>query len=110
MKKIFSIVTVLLIIFSVACFANITDPGAYDPGTTTPTEILGIGNKIVGAFQVFGTIFAVGTLALIGIRIMIASPSEKADLKGRLTPYIVGAVMLFSIVNLLQIIYEIVGP
>ena len=80
----------------------------YDPhGGTVPSELTGIGNAIIGIFQVIGTIFAVAMLLWLGIRLMVASPSERADIKSRAVPYVVGAVMLFSIVNLLKIVYDI---
>ena len=80
----------------------------YNPsGGEVPGELTGIGNAIIGIFQVIGTIFAVAMLLWLGIRLMVASPSERADIKSRAVPYVVGAVMLFSIVNLLKIVYDI---
>lgn len=80
----------------------------YNPsGGQVPSELASIGGKIIGVFQVIGTIFAIAMLLWLGIRLMVASPSERADIKSRAVPYIVGAVMLFSIVNLLKIVYDI---
>lgn len=75
---------------------NYTDPGGEG-------EIRNIGSNIIFAFQAVGAFFATGILAYVGIQYMIASPSEKADIKGRMVPYIVGAMMVFSMTAILQI-------
>lgn len=109
MKKMLIIVlcvTLCIVFTSITVFA-IPDVDLYKPSSDMPNEITNIGNRIIGVVQFVGTIFAVAMLVWLGIRLMLASPSERADIKSRAVPYIVGAVMLFSIVNLLKIVYDI---
>ncbi len=104
--KIMIIMAVIVLIFSLTCFA--TPPGMPTPGTAAAEGKMGtIGNKVIGSIQVVGTIISVAVLIFVGIKFMLASPSEKANLKGSLVPYVVGAVILFSAANLVQIIYDI---
>ena len=114
MKKMLMIIlciTFCIVLSSTAVLAINTDlynPDPYNPsGGEIPTPLINIGNTIIGIFQVVGTIFAIAMLLWLGIRLMVASPSERADIKSRAVPYVVGAVMLFSIVNLLKIVYDI---
>jgi len=117
---ILTIVT-LMLSFSLVAFAGEITPqgntpsiGAFNPGDYIPNgddnnKVLEIGNKIIGVFQVVGSIVAVAALIFMGIKLMLASPGERASVKSHTVPYIVGAVMLFSIVNLLKIVSEIMS-
>ena len=44
---------------------------------------------------------------IIGIKYMLGSVEEKAQYKKSLLPYIIGAVILFASVNLVQILYNV---
>ena len=43
-------------------------------------------------------------VTILGIKYMLASPGEKADVKKQIAPLLIGAVLLFSAVNIIQII------
>ena len=60
--------------------------------------------KFCGILNTVGTIIAVGTLMIIGIRYMMAAPEEKADIKARSIPFAIGAVILFGAVNIVSLI------
>lgn len=62
------------------------------------------GRKVLGYIQVAGTLIAVGVLMFLGIKYMTASASEKADIKKSIIPYIVGAIILLSAVNIVPLI------
>ncbi len=108
MKNIFKLATILcviLIIVTVYCYAA---PKDYTGDTTTAaTQTKDLGDKITGAIQAGGIIISVAVLSYVGIRFMIASPSEKANLKGALIPYIVGAVIVFTSTTLVTIIWNL---
>ena len=55
-----------------------------------------------------GSIVSVAALILIGIKYILGSVEEKAEYKKTLKPYLIGAVMVFAITNLLGIIQGIV--
>ncbi len=111
MKKmliLFLCITFCVVLCATSVMGAGINTSLYDPnGGTVDPGISKIGNAIIGVLQVVGTIFAIAMLLFLGIRLMLASPSERADIKSRAVPYIVGAVMLFSIVNLLSIVYKI---
>ena len=75
---------------------------------TTKTEELG--NSILGLIQVIGTFASVGILMVLGIKYMVGSVEEKASYKKTMLPYLVGAIILFSAVNLTAVIYDLANP
>ena len=66
-----------------------------------------IGNRIIGAIQVIGSLVSVIAIIVIGIRYMLGSVEEKAQYKETLGPYLLGAVLVFGITNVLAIVYNI---
>lgn len=110
MKKVIKILTISIIILNLIVISVLAfNTSSYQPSGGMPDRLSTIGGRIIYVVQRVGTYFAVGVLAFIGIQYMLASPSEKADIKGHAVPYLVGAVMVFAIVNLLQIVYNIVN-
>lgn len=91
----------------------ITDPDYYKPDSPTEasgaTKLQTIGNTIVGIVQVIGTVLSVAVLAVIGIKYMVGSVEERAEYKKTLMPYIIGAVLVFGITNILGIIVKVAG-
>lgn len=67
-----------------------------------------IGNTIVGFIQVIGSAISVISLVVIGIKYVMGSVEEKAEYKQTLKPYLIGAIMLFGITNILAIIENVV--
>lgn len=77
---------------------------------TSSSSILGqIGNSIAGVIQVIGSAVAIGVLMVIGIKYMLGSVEEKAEYKKTMKPYLIGALIVFGITNLLGILIKIVG-
>ena len=64
---------------------------------------------MLGTVQVVGSIISVIALIIIGIRYMISSVEEKANLKGVLIYYIIGAVLVFATSNILSIVYKVLN-
>ena len=72
-------------------------PGGEDSG--------GIGNVIniiIGVMQVVGTGIALIVITILGIKYLLASPSEKAETKKSILPIIIGCILLFGAVNLVS--------
>ena len=88
------------------------NPEEYKPTSISSvsgaTKLGNIANKIIGAVQVIGSIISVIALILIGIKYVMGSVEEKAEYKQTLKPYLIGAIMVFGITNLLVIIQNIV--
>lgn len=103
----------IICIITTSSYAEKFDANAYKPSSTNSVENadkLGeIGNRIIGIVRVIGTGVSVIALMVIGIKYTTASVEEKAEYKKTMVPYIIGAVMLFAITNLLAIIESIVG-
>lgn len=56
-----------------------------------------------------GTITSVLALIIIGIKYMVGSVEEKAEYKKTMKPYLIGAVMVFSITNIIFVIEKLVN-
>ena len=55
-----------------------------------------------------GVILSVIILVMIGIKYMLGSVEEKADYKKSMIPYLIGALMVFSVTTLPQLIYKFI--
>ena len=88
------------------------NPEEYKPDSTNSvsgaTQLEKIGNRFIGTIQVIGAIISVVALIMIGIKYIMGSVEEKAEYKETLKPYLIGAIMLFGITNLLGIVQSIV--
>ena len=63
--------------------------------------------KILGVVQIVGSLVAVICLIVLGVKYMMGSVEEKAEYKKTLLPYFIGALMVFGITNLLNVIYKV---
>lgn len=114
MKIIISIIIFLSIIFLFhQVNANTINANDWKPKSTTVVKNAGsffeIANKIIGLIQIIGSIAAVVSLIIIGIKYILGSVEEKAEYKKTLQPYVIGAIMLFGITNILGIVVDLVG-
>ncbi len=66
-----------------------------------------MGNIIIGIVQFVGSAVSVLALIVIGIKYMMGSLEEKAQYKETMKPYIVGAILVFGISNIVGIIASI---
>lgn len=64
-------------------------------------------NNVIGLFQFAGTGIAVFVVTALGIKYMLAAPSEKADVKKNIMPIIIGCILLFGAVNIVSIILTV---
>ena len=64
-------------------------------------------SKVLGLVEVGAMGVAVGMLMYVGIKYVMASANEKADLKNSSIKYVVGAIIIFSITPIFEIIIEI---
>lgn len=120
MKKRGKILAILILLISIClisikCYATvvdpITNPDAYKPSVnekSNNTKLIEIVNSIIGAVRVLGSAVAVITLMVLGIKYMMASAGEKATYKETMGPYLIGAIMVFTIPNLLGILYDLI--
>lgn len=89
----------------------IKDPGYYEPKANSKSDNMQLierGNLVIGVIQFLGTAISVITLMTLGIRYMLASVQEKALYKETMGPYLIGAVMVFTIPNIIAILYDFI--
>jgi hypothetical protein len=89
----------------------IENPSYYEPSANTEEDnslFSTMGGKIIGTIRAIGTVISVITLMTLGIRYMMASTQDKALYKETMIPYLIGAIMLFTIPNLIGILYDLV--
>lgn len=61
-------------------------------------------NSVIGLLQYAGSGIALIVITILGIKYILASPSEKADVKKSIMPILIGCVLLFGGVNLAGIL------
>ncbi len=77
------------------------------PTPTGGTKLAKMGNNVLGYVQWFGYAIAVGMLLYIGIKYMMASANEKADLKKGSISYVIGAIIVVAASTLFGILSSI---
>ena len=109
-KSIKIIISLLLVItiISLCTISLCVDPGGFTGNVDTTKgagkAVSDMSNQIIGIIQIIGTAIAVVMLIWLAIKYISAAPSEKADIKKSATIYVVGAVLLFGAVGVLEII------
>ena len=102
MKKLSKILSIVIIVtmLSIVCtnvFAAINmDAITGDDGTEADGVITTIGNKVLSIITSVGMILAIILVAVLGIKYMMGSTSEKAEYKKSMIPYLIGAVLVFG--------------
>ena len=113
MKKFISVlmtVTMLCMMCSVALATSTTGGGKVNPSfkpSANMSEATKFANKILGFVQWAGYAIAVGMLIYVGIKYVMASANEKADLKNSLIKYVIGAVLIAGAATISQWIFAI---
>ena len=113
MRKIISVLCLFTMLFSVLInfsYAADNDPRDMsglitDMATANDMSEQGrIGkviNNVIGLLQMAGSGIALIVITILGIKYILASPSEKADVKKSIMPVIIGCILLFGAVNLM---------
>lgn len=65
--------------------------------------------KILSVIYAVAVAISVGMMLVIGIKYMTSSPDQKANLKSRAIPYLIGAVLVFGTANILNFISKMAG-
>ena len=70
---------------------------------TGKTKLEEMGSKILSAVSGIGMVTAVLIIAVLGIKYMLGSVDEKAEYKKDMIPYLIGAVLLFGITAIVNV-------
>ena len=85
---------------------------SMDPSNTTdPTansSLVGIVSRIFTIIQFAGTGLSIIAVMRLGISYMFSSIEEKAEIKKRAVPILIGSFIIVATVNILKIIQKIV--
>ncbi len=108
MKKFMSVLMTIAMLAMMCCnvvfaYSSIT-PKVEAPGGADTTA-----GTIIGAMQWFGYAIAIGMLVFIGIKYVMASANEKADLKNALIRYVIGAVLIVFAVTIAGWVFSLNG-
>jgi len=88
----------------------LTNPGHYDPGDgAKEVKLVQMGGHILGVINTVGVVVSVVVLMVVGIKYMLGSVEEKAEYKKTMSSYIIGAILLFGVTTIANILYTIAG-
>ena len=116
-KSIKMLITILIMIFCVFCisqnvFATDEDKGAFNTSTwdnasgSADSAAQNIMGTAINVIRIVATGISIIMISYIGIKYMMAAPSERADLKKSLVIFTVGAALVFASGNILAIIID----
>ena len=115
MKKTRRILIILLVLV-LSCFnvinvyatqSTVPDVNYYKPTEEeVSNEVLDVAGGIVSLLQVLGTVIAVITIMIMGIKYMAGSVEEKADYKKTMIPYLIGVFIFFSLSQIIPMLIE----
>lgn len=86
-----------------------TNPSYWEPSLSDDDELKDKAGAVLGIINTVGIVCAVIVLAVLGVKYMLGSVEEKADLKKSMIPYVIGIFLLVCATTLPNIIYNIVN-
>lgn len=107
--KILFVVLIIFFVYNATIKASSIDTNISIGKTNAINSSKEYTKKILGTVQVIGSIVSVVALCIIGMRYMISSVEEKAELKGVLLYYIIGAVLVFATTTIVSVAYNVIS-
>ena len=107
MKKVMSLLMTVAML-AMMC-STVFGFSGIEPTVTAPNGANDTASTIIGVMQWFGYAIAIGMLVFIGIKYVMASANEKADLKNALIRYVVGAVLIVFAVTIAGWVFSLNG-
>ncbi|MCR5185690.1 MAG: pilin [Clostridia bacterium] len=111
-KKTSAIILLAILVFSIS-FSNISNADwqslkdetvSGDASNEAVDKIKTTSQSVITIAQVIGVGIAVIMLVVLAMKYMISAPNERAEIKKHAVIYIIGAVVLFASVGILEII------
>ncbi|HIT70722.1 MAG TPA: TrbC/VirB2 family protein [Candidatus Scatovivens faecipullorum] len=117
MRKIIYVLTIIILFSMIFDFYSVyaddgvdsiitAMEGTSNAATATGTGVGNVINNVIGIMQVVGSGLSIIVITLLGIKYILASPGEKADVKKSIMPILIGCVLLFGAVNLIAAVEE----
>ena len=108
MKKFMLRVMPIVLVALVIVGGNVWAIDPVEPhGGTAITGITGVANNIWATVAAIVQILAVAAVIIAGVRYMFASADTKADIKQQTIILVVGAILVFAAVPILQFVQRI---
>lgn len=105
-----SIVGILLIIFILLIIPNQTDASiaGVNPddfkNIAVEEDLAGSLGDIIGIVQIVGVAVSVIACIVMGIRYVLSTTEDRADIKKKLIPFVIGAIIFFGATGILRLI------
>lgn len=116
MRKKICIAIIIGIIITIAFMSSTSiatiNPGDYKnvSGTLSGDDkISQIGGYVFNAVAVVGSGIAIISITILGIKYMVSSVEDKAQVKKKLVPFVIGAAIFFGASFVMRIIFDIVS-
>lgn len=111
MRLEFKLITMIVIFFLIitvnTCFAlEGLNPDDYKI-TQTDTDLSQNLSGVIGIVQIVGVGIAAISCVILGIRYVISTVEDRAEIKKKLIPYVIGTVLFFCATGILQMISEV---
>lgn len=106
----FAIVLTIFGNYNVQAINNPLDnPDQYNPmGVREDDQAMeDMTETVLGVINIVGIIASVVVLMIMGIKYMLGSIEEKAEYKKSMTSYVIGAILLFAVPTIANILYNI---
>ena len=115
-KKILSVFVLIIIMFATVSNAegltmdelwSDSNFASVNKGVTSTEGFVGGINTIIGLIQVAGTGILVIMITFLGLKYIMASLEEKAEIKKTALPIVIGAVLLFGALEIVKAIADV---
>ena len=108
-KKHIKLKILIIALYIVSLITNVyaMDPTSIvgnGPNYSGVSSLYSLGNTILGIIQYIGAGVAVIATLVLAMKYMYSSPDEKAEVKKKLIPFIIGGVLVFGAVTLVKLV------
>lgn len=107
-----AIINLFILSFITFSFAGELDPkeiAGDSPDLSGVTDLYTIGGQIIAIIQYIGLGVAIIATLILAMKYMYSSPDDKAEIKRKLIPFIIGGIMVFGAISLVKIVEGFVG-
>ena len=101
------IFTVIILFIAISC-CNFVHADLSSSIWGEAWSLSSAGSLIVGMIRWVGIAILIGAIILKGIKFVSAAPEGQASIKKELTLLVIGAIMLFALTTIIDIIYKAV--
>lgn len=110
-KKIWNccfIVIALILVIASKCYAiSGINPEQLKPGIKIDGGLAGQLGGVIGIVQIVGVGIVAIACVLLGIRYVLSSVEDKAEIKKKIFPYVLGVLIFFCATGILRMIQQV---